>query len=118
MSYYIELQDPVSHDVIEIEEPHFMYGCNYQIGGSKELALSVTYNYSPIYKKVMGNKGINIINGKTGLESIKIFEDAIVQLNDNVSSNYWDVTEGNAKRPLIQLKTMAEMRPDGIWQIY
>jgi len=118
LSYYIELQDPVSHNVIEIEKPHYMFGCNIQIGGSKELSLSITYNYSSIYRKVMGDNGINIINGKTGAESIKILENAIRQLNNDVSSNYWDATEGNAKRPLMQLKKMAEMKPDGIWQIY
>ena len=118
MSYYIELQDPVSHNVIEIEEYHFMQGATYQIGGSKELSLSITYNYGSIYRKVMGPDGINIINGKTGAESIKIFENAIKQLGDDISSNYWDATEGNAKRPLIYLNIMAKMRPDGIWQIY
>ena len=117
MSYYIELQDAKSHEVLEINEPHYMRGCNFQLGGSTELSLSVTYNYSSIFKKVMGEKGIRNIDGKTGQESIKILSDAILKLKDNISDNYWDATEGNAKRSLQYLKTMAEMRPDGIWWV-
>ena len=31
------------------------------------------------------------------------------------AAKYWKATEGNAKRPLIQLRAMAQMRPDGVW---
>lgn len=34
---------------------------------------------------------------------------------DEVSGDYWEPTEGNAKRPLLQLAAMARMRPDGVW---
>ena len=53
---------------------------------------------------------------KTGLESIPILESAIAQLGDDVDDNYWTATEGNAKRPLVQLLTMTKMRPDGVWK--
>lgn len=36
-------------------------------------------------------------------------------LADDATDNYWDATEGNAKRPLLKLAAMARMRPDGIW---
>ena len=52
---------------------------------------------------------------KTGAESISILQQAIAALGDDTTSNYWDATEGNAKRPLYQLLAMAQMRPDGIW---
>ena len=32
-----------------------------------------------------------------------------------VDDDYWKSTEGNAKRSLIQLLTLAKLRPDGIW---
>lgn len=52
---------------------------------------------------------------KNGAESISILQQAIAALGDDTTSNYWDATEGNAKRPLYQLLAMAQMRPDGIW---
>ena len=60
-------------------------------------------------------KGIRSIYGKTGLESIPILQHAINNLGDEVNEDYWKNTEGNAKRPLIQLLIMAKMRPDGIF---
>ena len=39
----------------------------------------------------------------------------IAQLGNDVGDGYWAPTEGNAKLALIQLLTMARMRPDGIW---
>jgi len=52
---------------------------------------------------------------KTGAESIPILKAAIDDLQDNVSDNYWDATEGNAKRALCGLLAFARMRPDGVW---
>lgn len=34
---------------------------------------------------------------------------------DNNHCDYWEATEGNAKRPLLQLAAMARIRPDGVW---
>lgn len=51
----------------------------------------------------------------TGAESIPVLERAIAVLGNDVSNDYWEPTEGNAKRALIYLLTMAQMRPDGIW---
>ena len=49
MSYDISLKDPVTKKTIELNEPHFMRGGTYAIGGTKELWINVTYNYGPYY---------------------------------------------------------------------
>lgn len=115
MSYDIELCDSVTREVIELDEPHQMRGGTYCVGGTTELYLNVTYNYSKYYYRVMGEKGIRTIYGLTGAESIPILEAAISQLGNDVDPDYWKPTEGNAKRPLYQLLAFAKMRPDGIW---
>jgi hypothetical protein len=51
----------------------------------------------------------------TGADSIPILEKAIAQLGDDVDEDYWEPTEGNAKRALSQLLALAKMRPDGVW---
>ena len=55
------------------------------------------------------------IYGMSGAESIPVLEKAISVLGDDTDSDYWTATEGNAKKPLFQLLSMAKMRPDGIW---
>lgn len=117
MSYDIELKDPVTRNTIEIEDPHFMQGGTYALGGTKELWLNVTYNYGRIFRRpeVLGEEGIRTIYGMTGAESILVLQKAIANLGDDVSPDYWEATDGNAKRPLCQLLAMAQMRPDGIW---
>ena len=43
-------------------------------------------------------------------------EKAIAALGDDVDdSDYWNATEGNAKRALYGLLAFAKMRPDGVW---
>jgi hypothetical protein len=32
-----------------------------------------------------------------------------------VHEDYWEATEGNAKRALLQLMALSRMRPDGVW---
>lgn len=115
MSYDIRLIDPVTREAIEAEARHLMQGGTYVQGGTAELWLNVTYNYGKHYRRVMGDDGIRTIYGMTGAESIPILEAAAAKLGDEVSGDYWEPTEGNAKRPLLQLAVMARMRPDGVW---
>lgn len=115
MSYDISLVDPVSREVLTVEVEHYMRGGTYEYGGTDELWLNVTYNYAPIFHKVLGESGIRCIYGKSGAESIPLLEKAIAKLGNDVNPDYWKATEGGAKRVLYQLKAMAQMRPDGIW---
>lgn len=115
MSYDISLLDPVTREVLELDEPHHMRGGTYAIGGTTAAHLNITYNYAPFYYREFGEKGIRSIYGMTGADSIPVIQAAAAKLGDELSDNYWDATEGNAKRPLFQLIALAKMRPDGIW---
>ena len=119
MSYDAALCDPITHKVLELEHEHFMQGGTYCASGTKELWLNITYNYGPIYKNTaaLGEDGIYKLNRLSGAESISILKCAVAELKDDVASDYWMPTEGNAKRALLQLLAMAYMRPDGIWSI-
>lgn len=117
MSYDIRLNGPITKEVIELDNPHFMQGGTYAVNGTTELWLNVTWNYGTFYRQddVFGKDGIRTIYGMTGAESIPVLERAISALGDDTDEDYWKATEGNAKRPLCQLLAMAKMRPDGVW---
>lgn len=116
MSYDIHLLDPVTREVIELDAPHQLLGGTYELGGCPEAWLNVTYNYAKHYYRVLdAEKGIRVIYGMTGDGSIPLLERAAAALGDDVDDNYWEPTEGNAKRALLQLLALARMRPDGIW---
>lgn len=115
MSYDINLCDPVTRDVLLLDDPHDMRGGTYAMGGTREAHLNVTYNYAEHYKRVLSEKGIRTIYGMTGAESIPVLQRAADQLGDDATGNYWDDTEGNAKRALYKLIALAKLRPDGVW---
>lgn len=115
MSYDIELKHPVSKQPLRVDYPHHMRGGTYQLGGSHELALNITYNYGHHYYRLMGDRGIRTIYGMTGAQSIPVLEEAIKLLGNDTDPDYWKGTEGNAKVALCQLLSMAQMRPDGVW---
>lgn len=115
MSYDIDLIDPVTKETLILEAPHHMSGGTYCVGGESRATLNVTYNYATHYCRTLGEKGIRSIYGMTGAESIPVLEGAAKQLGDDVDSDYWKPTEGNAKRALLQLVALAKMRPDGVW---
>lgn len=115
MSYDICLKDPVTGDTLELDNPHQMQGGTFALGGTTEAHLNVTYNYSPQFRRVLGEKGIRSIYGMSGAASLPALNNAIAQLADDVAPDYWAATDGNAKRALMQLRALAEMRPDGIW---
>ena len=117
MSYDIYLVDPITHETIEFDTPHHMRGGTYCVGGERRAHLNITYNYSKYYYQgETAEKGIRTIYGMIGAESIPILEKMASRLNDEVDPDYWKATEGNAKRPLLQLIALAKMRPDGIWE--
>lgn len=115
MSYGIYLTDPVTNEPLETETNHFIRGGTYAIGGTTEMYLNITYNYATFYYTVFGERGIRILYGKTGAETIPILKEAISKLKDDVSDDYWEPTEGNAKQALFGLLALAQMRPDGVW---
>jgi len=128
MSYDVELKDPVTGDILELDSPHQMKGGTYCVGGSVDASLNITWNYGKHYRRVFPDRhsdhreatdgvltGIRTIYGLTGAESIPVLQAAISQLGNGVADDYWGATEGNAKRALIQLLSLAQMRPDGVW---
>ena len=78
MSWDFDLCDPVTKKGLETEEKHKIKGGTYCVGGTTEMALNVTYNYSDIINKKMKVLGIGdkheyayYLNGKTGAETIE-----------------------------------------------
>lgn len=131
MSYDIRLIDHTTHKVLEAENPHFMQGGTFCPGGTKELWLNITYNYAAVLCKVLqrdvidqdtGKRttlvGLDAINGLYAAETISMLRKAINSLSDEgANESYWHPTEGNVKKALIQLKALADMRPDGVWEV-
>lgn len=131
MSYDIRLIDHTTHKVLEAENPHFMQGGTFCPGGTKELWLNITYNYAAVLCKVLqrdiidqdtGKRttlvGLDAINGLYAAETISMLRKAINSLsNEGANESYWHPTEGNVKKALIQLKALADMRPDGVWEV-
>ena len=120
MSYDIELTDPVTRKIIELDATHMMRGGTYAMDGSKEASLNITWNYSEHYHRLFPEVpnafgGIRSIYGMTGAESIPVLKKVINALGNDVSHNYWEPTEGNAKKALYMLLAFAQMRPDGVW---
>ena len=114
MSYDIYLKDPVTNETLKLDN-HQIKGGTFAIGGTNEAWLNITYNYGKHYYNTIGDNGIRTIYGMTGAESIPILKDAISKLGDDVSNDYWESTEGNAKKALFGLLAFAQLRPDGIW---
>jgi hypothetical protein len=116
MSYDIRLCDAVTGDTLHADSPHQMAGGVVCLGGTTELWLNVTYNYAPMFRRALDTEhGIRALYGKSGAVAVPMLDRAIAALGDDVSDNYWAATEGNAKRALVQLRAMALLRPDGVW---
>lgn len=115
MSYDLWLRDPVTEETLLAEVPHHCRGGTYMVGGDNRLKFNITYNYAKFYYKVFGELGVRAIYGKTGAEAIPILKDAISKLGDDVDPNYWNATEGNAKKALHVLLSFSQIRPDGVW---
>ena len=89
MSYDIALTDTVTGKVLELESARHMRGGTYQVGGSTEASLNVTYNYSPMFTIAFGDgKGVRSIYGLTGAASLPVLKSAISNLGSDVDPDY------------------------------
>jgi hypothetical protein len=120
MSYDIYLHNPITGDVAQLDSPHQFKGGTYVVGGTTDAHLNVTYNYSPhyyrVFKELGFDEGIRSIYGMTGKESVSILNKASKLLGSDLSENYWEATEGNAKKALLELAALAILCPDSVWQ--
>ncbi len=116
MSYDLALVDPVTREELLLDAPHQMKGGTYALGGTPTASLNVTYNYYAHFRRTLGPYGIRSLYGKTGAETVPLLEAAIAQLGNDVDEDYWQPTEGNVKRALCQLRALALLRPDGVWE--
>ena len=120
MSYDITIVDKDTKESLFVETQHDISGGTYAVGGTKELWMNITYNYAPFFREVFkehGERGIHCLDGMPVAETMSWIDNAIGQLKEDVTLNYWEPTEGNAKASLICLYRLAELGKDGIWEI-
>lgn len=72
MSWDCTLTDAKTGEAINLEQPHYLCGGTYAMFGTTECWLSVTYNYSPFFRRFYPEDGLRSIDGKTGKEAIPI----------------------------------------------
>lgn len=115
MSYDLNLRDKKGN-VVRFKKPQDISGGTYALGGTTEAWLNITYNYGQIFRKVLGEKGIRTLYGMSAIESMPLLKKAISKLGDDVSDNYWDATEGNAKEALKNCVRLAQLSPaNSVW---
>ena len=66
--------DPVTKEVLRLDTPHQLYGGTHAIGGTTELWLNITYNYSKHYSSVIDEEqGIRKIYGMRPGQRVFLF---------------------------------------------
>ena len=108
MSYDIYIQDKETGETIQFPEKHNMTGGTYCLGGTTEAWLNITYNYSPTFRRLFGEEGINQIDGKKITETIDMLSQGFEKLdNAKPDDDYWKNTDGNVKVALGNLLALA-----------
>ena len=115
MSYDLYLRDPKTGNTAIVPDGHDLRGSAYRVGGNDQAWLNVTFNYSVHFARVFGEPGLRSIYGLTGRQSIPVLTAAINALGTDVVEDYWAPTEGNARRTLENLRSLAAGCPDAIW---
>ena len=117
MSWDCTLTDAETGREINLDKPHHITGGTYVLGGTTELTLNVTYNYTQILRKALGGDGLNDLHDKTGREAVIWLIEGAEKLKDEYSEDYWEATEGNVKTALLSLAELSAMAPRGIWKL-
>ena len=109
MGYSIRIKRADGGDAV-LPEKHDIAGGTYAVGGTRDAWLYVTYNYAEIFARVMGEGGINQLDGGCVRDSLPLLEKAIAALGEaQPDADYWKATDGNAKKALVGLKAIADL---------
>lgn len=102
MSWWVSITDPETDQYMVVEP--FSEGGTYVMGGSSDADLNITYNYSPHYYRVLDlEDGLRGLDGKDAAFALPILQKGVKALGTNDSDDYWESTEGNARRALLTL---------------
>lgn len=137
MSYDFGLIEPSTGKSVYFNSPHKMKGGTYAVGGTKEAVLNITFNYSRWYNKHgvfpddwNGIKGMDQIKAADSIPILKKAINTLEEMTEELTTEeiknyikenlkgYWMPTRENAIKPLYQLLTIAEKRPDAMWKLY
>lgn len=119
MSYDIEIINPKTGETLEADRLLNLGGSIQAVGGSKELFLSITYNYREHFVKAFQSQNsIKCLDNKVVITTIDTITNAIERLDtDYYIEDYWKSTEGNARLALINLLILAFEGLEGTWRI-
>ena len=95
-----------------LDAKHQERGGTYEIGGTTEPHLNITYNYSQFFFQHWPNKGIRCLYGLTAAQVSAEIEKVLPAMRGEPSVSYWDATEGNAKAALQSLLRLADLCPE------
>ena len=79
--------------------------------------LPVTYNYTDIYRKAVGESLKEAINGKKCGDTIKILSEMVAKLGIGHTDDRWDATKGNAGYSANILLGWAIHYPNAHWSV-
>lgn len=122
MSVWYTLEDAQSGATLTLPEGSHSEGGTYVLGGTDECTLNVTYNYGKPIAKAQQAAGytpegmISLLDGLTGEESARVLSELVAELGTEESPDYWEPTEGNARKALALLLLMAQAFPEGVWR--
>jgi hypothetical protein len=87
---------------------------------TKRAELIITYNYGGLFyhafKAAGKDGGVRSLRGMTGKESLKLLDEAIVNIGYGITDiDYLKPTAGNAANALGQVRYLASLCADGVW---
>jgi hypothetical protein len=116
MSYDLYIVDDDGNTMRLGKTTHDIMCGTYVLGGTNEAHINITYNYAPFFKTVFGDEGIRTLYGRKVSETFKPLLEAANKLHGRPADNYWESTEGNARKALIDCIALSLLFPEGTWQ--
>jgi hypothetical protein len=71
------------------ERPVPIMGGTYQVGGTTEARLNITYNYAPFFREYLGPKGIRSLYGLRAAEVVERLGRVIPLMTGDPDPDYW-----------------------------
>jgi len=113
MNYSVRIVGNVSNEIVRLPERVKLVSGTYAANGTDICELYVTYNYSPIFRELFGENGLNRLNGMEVGEAQRLLLNASERLTSEGTksgpiSDYWKCTKGNVRRAIGYLIVLCE----------
>lgn len=98
-------------ETVRLKSPHKISGSDFAVGGTQDLWMTLTFNYSRYYYQIWPCGGLCFLHGLSVKNAMRTLLEGMLLLKGEQCGDYWHASEGNARAGLLSILSLCALSP-------